>query len=174
MSDVVFSGKSWSFGDHVDTDMIIPSRFLVTDNEIELGKHVFSEMRPEFVSNVKAGDILVGGKNFGCGSAREHAPLAIRGAGISCIIAESFARIFFRNCINRGYYAIELPDATRKISQGDQISINIQKGTIVNHTTGESYSFIAFPDHVKEICDSGGLFQYIQDRLNKEALQQQE
>ena len=119
--NAIFSGKAWLFGDHVDTDIIIPSRFLVTDDEKELGTHVFSDHMPGFSSRVSERDILVAGRNFGCGSSREHAPLALRGSGISCVVAESYARTFFRNCINRGIYAVELPDAAKHIRQGDAL-----------------------------------------------------
>jgi len=161
------------FGDHIDTDLIIPSRFLVTTDERELGNHVFSDYRPEFSAGVQQGDILVAGRNFGCGSSREHAPLAIRGAGISCIVAQSFARTFFRNCINRGIYAIELADASQRIHQGDKLEVNNDAGTIINQTTGETYYFESFPSFIENICDCGGLFEYIQDRLNHMAADKQ-
>jgi 3-isopropylmalate/(R)-2-methylmalate dehydratase small subunit len=162
----IFSGKAWLFGDHVDTDIIIPSRFLVTDDEKELGIHVFSDHLPGFSSNVSQGDILVAGRNFGCGSSREHAPLAIRGSGISCVVAESYARTFFRNCINRGFYAVELSGTAKRIRQGDTLEINIGKGIIINHTNSEEYTFTPFPAFVQEICEQKGLFPYIQRKLN--------
>jgi 3-isopropylmalate/(R)-2-methylmalate dehydratase small subunit len=162
----IFSGKAWLFGDHVDTDIIIPSRFLVTDDEEELGDHVFFDHRSGFSSNISQGDILVAGRNFGCGSSREHAPIAVRGSGISCIVAESYARTFFRNCINRGFYAVELPDATKYIRQGDVLKINIDQGIIINCTKSEKYTFTPFPAFVQEICEQKGLFPYIQRRIN--------
>ncbi len=162
-----FRGNAWIFSDHIDTDMIIPSRFLITDNETELGEHAFADTNPEFSSSVRSGDILVAGRNFGCGSSREHAPLAIRGAGISCIVAESFARTFFRNCINRGFLAIEFPGARNFIHQGDRLCINVESGKITNETTAKEYAFEPVPAFMLEICKNGGLFQFIQSQLNK-------
>jgi 3-isopropylmalate/(R)-2-methylmalate dehydratase small subunit len=164
--NTLFCGKAWLFGDHVDTDIIIPSRFLVTDDEQELGTHVFSDHMQGFSSKVSKGDILVAGRNFGCGSSREHAPLALRGSGISCIVAESYARTFFRNCINRGFYAIELPGAIKRIRQEDTLEINIERGIIINRTSCEEYAFAPFPAFIQEICEQEGLFPYIQKRLN--------
>jgi 3-isopropylmalate/(R)-2-methylmalate dehydratase small subunit len=161
-----FTGNAWIFGDHVDTDMIIPSRFLVTSDEAELGRSVFAETAPAFAGSVAKGDILVAGRNFGCGSSREHAPLAIRGAGISCIVAESFARTFFRNCIDRGLYAIEAADVRRHVRQGDRLAVDIGGGTVSNLTTGDAFQFAPYPDFISGICDQGGLFQYIQNRLD--------
>lgn len=161
----ILSGKAKKFGDHIDTDMIIPSRFLVTDDEKELGCHAFEDHRPGFSKTVKAGDILVAGRNFGCGSSREHAPLAIRGAGISCIIAESFARTFFRNCINRGFLALEVSEAGGKIKEGDSLSVNLEQGIIENETSGERYKFHGMPPFIREVCDGGGLYYYIQKQL---------
>jgi 3-isopropylmalate/(R)-2-methylmalate dehydratase small subunit len=160
----IFRGNAW-----VDTDIIIPSSFLVTDDEKELGAHVFSDLMPGFSSRISQGDILVAGRNFGCGSSREHAPLAIRGSGISCVVAESYARTFFRNCINRGFYAVELPDASKRIRQRDVLEININKGIIINRTSSKEYAFTPFPAFVQEICKQKGLFPYIQERLNATA-----
>ncbi|MFA9381599.1 MAG: 3-isopropylmalate dehydratase small subunit, partial [Acetanaerobacterium sp.] len=145
--------------------------FLVTDNESDLGKHAFADVNPEFSSAVSAGDILVAGRNFGCGSSREHAPLAIRGAGISCIVAESFARTFFRNCINRGFLAIEFPEARACIRQGDQLSIDVESGKITNITTAKEYAFEPVPAFMLDICQRGGLVQFIQGQLNLRASQ---
>jgi 3-isopropylmalate/(R)-2-methylmalate dehydratase small subunit len=164
----IFIGAAWLFQNHVDTDIIIPSRFLVTDDEAELGARVFADAAPDFPKKVAKGDILVAGRNFGCGSSREHAPLAIRGAGISCIIAESYARTFFRNCINRGFYALELPEATNRIRQGDRLEVDIDAGIIANRTSGETFPFTPYPDFVHEICERNGLFSFIQGRLSKE------
>ena len=164
----ILSGNAWKFGDHIDTDMIIPSRFLVSDDEKNLGSHAFEDHCPGFSQSVHKGDILVAGRNFGCGSSREHAPLAIRGTGICCVIARSFARTFFRNCINRGFLVLESQEAFEKIREGDRISVDLEQGQIVNETTGESWSFQPMPEFVREICDKGGLYEYIQERLLKE------
>ncbi|HIS49492.1 MAG TPA: 3-isopropylmalate dehydratase small subunit [Candidatus Gallacutalibacter pullistercoris] len=159
-------GIAHVFGDHVDTDLIIPSCHLITGDEKELGKHAFAIERPDFAQNVQLGDVLVAGRNFGCGSSREHAPLAIRGAGISCIFAESFARTFYRNCINRGFPAIELKEATRHIHQGDKLFVDLEQAKVVNETTGESVAFSPVPDFVLDMWKLGGLFGYIQKELN--------
>jgi 3-isopropylmalate/(R)-2-methylmalate dehydratase small subunit len=165
---VQFEGAVWSFGDHIDTDMIIPSRFLVTDDEAELGRGAFADSNPGFHSQVSKGDILVAGRNFGCGSLREHAPLAIRGAGISCIVAHSFARTFYRNCINRGFYPIELEDAATLLSQGDRLEVDVAAGKIHNLTTGKTHSFTPFPGDIQDICGrENGLLSFIQSRLDQ-------
>lgn len=161
----ILTGNVWKFGDHIDTDMIIPSRFLVTDDERELGGHAFEDHRPGFAGRVAAGDILVAGRNFGCGSSREHAPLAIRGAGISCIIAESFARTFFRNCINRGFLALELPGAGSLFREGNCISVDLEQGVITDNGSGAVYTFRPMPPFIQEICGGGGLYYYIQKQL---------
>lgn len=161
----ILSGTARRFGDHIDTDMIIPSRFLITDDEQVLGSHAFEDHCPEFVGRTKKGDILVAGRNFGCGSSREHAPLAIRGAGISCIIAESFARTFFRNCINRGFLVLELPGAGAHIGEGDSITVDLERGVVINESKKETYPFHPLPPFIGEICDGGGLYYYIQKRL---------
>lgn len=160
-------GNAQLFGDHVDTDLIIPSCYLVTADEKELGKHAFAIERPDFAQGVQAGDILVAGRNFGCGSSREHAPLAIRGAGIACILAESFARTFYRNCINRGFPAIELKDASKRVRQGDRLCVDLERAEVLNETTGERMSFAPLPDFVLDMLRLGGLFGYIQNELNK-------
>ena len=162
-----YVGNAWLFGDHIDTDMIIPSRFLVTGDEAELGRNVFADTNPGFASNVVSGDILIAGRNFGCGSSREHAPLAIRGAGIACIVAESFARTFYRNCIGRGLYAIELPGAANRFRQGDAVRVGIEAGTVENLTTGGIFPFPPYPKFIRDICESGGLFSFIQERLER-------
>lgn len=162
-----FVGQARVFGDHIDTDMIIPSRFLVTGDERELGRHAFIDSDPDFARRVAAGDILIAGKNFGCGSLREHAPLAIRGAGIACIVAESFARTFYRNCINRGLYAIELPGVSPLFSQGNRARVSMESATVTNLDTGASMPFVPYPAFISEICDSGGLFSYIEKKLGQ-------
>jgi len=159
-----YCGRVRRFGDNIDTDMIIPSRFLITDNEEELGRHAFEDLAAGFRASVAPGDILVAGRNFGCGSLREHAPLAIRGAGISCIIAESFARTFFRNCLNRGFLAIEL-GSTEDFRDGDRIQVDIDSGKVKNLTRDSVFSFPPLPPFVLEICGQGGLIPYIQSRM---------
>lgn len=159
-------GKAHLFGDHVDTDLIIPSCYLITADEGELGKHAFAVERPAFVQSVQAGDVLVAGRNFGCGSSREHAPLAIRGAGIRCILAESFARTFYRNCINRGFPAIELKDASKRFHQDDVLFVDLEHARVVNETSGECVPFAPLPDFVLDMWRLGGLFGYIQKELN--------
>lgn len=160
-------GNAHLFGDHVDTDLIIPSCYLITADEKELGRHAFAVERPDFFRHVQAGDVLVAGRNFGSGSSREHAPLAIRGAGICCILAESFARTFYRNCINRGFPAIELKDASKRIHQGDRLLIDLERAEVLNETTGERMAFTPLPDFVLDMWRLGGLLGYIQEELNK-------
>lgn len=160
-------GNVHLFGDHVDTDVIIPSIYLVTADEKELGKHAFCGVRSDFAASVTPGDILVAGRNFGCGSSREHAPLAIRGTGIACIVAESFARTFYRNCVNRGFPVIELKDASKHIREGDRVRVDLQNALVVNETTGHSYPFTPLPEFVLEMWQVGGLFGYIQRQLDQ-------
>ncbi|MBN1332263.1 MAG: 3-isopropylmalate dehydratase small subunit, partial [Synergistales bacterium] len=133
MNDLI-KGKAWVFGDHIDTDVIIPARYLVTNEEKELGKHCMEDMDPCFASKITKGDIIVAGENFGCGSSREHAPLAIKGAGIACVIASSFARIFFRNAINIGLPIFVCPEAVQDTLSGDRVSIDPSTGSIKNET----------------------------------------
>jgi 3-isopropylmalate/(R)-2-methylmalate dehydratase small subunit len=149
----------WKFGDDIDTDAIIPGKYLIINDPQELAKHAFEGVRPEFAGNVKEGDIIVGGFNFGCGSSREHAPLALRGAKIRCIIAKSFARIFFRNAINIGLPLLECQDAN-KIEEGDSIQVDFNTGNIMNITRNQSYKATPLPDFVRWIVDEGGLIEY--------------
>lgn len=151
--------KVWKFGDDVDTDAVIPGRFLIINDPRELAKHAFEGVRPEFREKVKPGDVIVAGDNFGCGSSREHAPLALKGAGVRCVIAKSFARIFFRNSINIGVTLLECPD-TDKISEGDTLEIDEKKGVIVNKTKKEKYKVTPVPEFLAEIVQSGGLIEY--------------
>jgi 3-isopropylmalate/(R)-2-methylmalate dehydratase small subunit len=147
--------------DHINTDEIIPARYLNTDNEAELAKHCMEGLDKEFVKKVKTGDIIVAGEDFGCGSSREHAVWAIRGAGVQTVIAKSFARIFYRNAINCGYYLIESPDALGKIKDGDQVEIDYKAGLIKNKTTGIDIKFNPLPDFALEIINDGGLLEHI-------------
>ncbi len=147
--------------DHINTDEIIPARYLNTDNEAELAKHCMEDLDAEFVTKVKPGDVIVAGQHFGCGSSREHAVWAIRGAKVHTVIADSFARIFYRNAINCGFYLIELAGATKKINDGDEINIDHKKGVIENKTTGAKIKFEPLPDFAHKIIASGGLLKNI-------------
>lgn len=158
-------GRVWKFKDDIDTDAIIPARYLVTTDPKELAKHVMEDADPSFPSKVREGDILVAGKNFGCGSSREHAPLAIKGAGIAAIIAESFARIFYRNAINLGLLIIESPEAAKDIKEGEEVEIDVDRGVIRNLTTGKEYSFRPLPESLQAIMKAGGLMEYARERL---------
>lgn len=152
------------YGDNVDTDVIIPARYLNTADHKELASHCMEDIDTEFVKKVKAGDIMVGGANFGCGSSREHAPIAIKESGISCVIASTFARIFFRNSINIGLPILECPEASEKINAGDELEINFDTGVITNVTKGEEYQAQPFPEFMKNIMSKGGLLKSIKDR----------
>jgi len=147
---------------HINTDEIIPARYMTSDKEEELAKHAMEDIDTEFIKKVEKGDFIVAGNDFGCGSSREHAIWALRGAGIKAIIANSFARIFFRNCINNGLLAIECKDACKKIKTGDEIEIDVKQGQIINHTKNENYDFIAIPDFAMELINAGGLLNYIE------------
>ncbi len=155
------NGSVFKYGDNVDTDVIIPARYLNITDGNELAKHCMEDIDKDFISNVKPGDIIVANKNFGCGSSREHAPLVIKCAGVSCVIAETFARIFYRNAINIGLPIIECPEAAKAIQAGDKVSVNFDTGIITNESTGENYQGEAFPPFMQEIISAGGLFPYI-------------
>ena len=157
-------GRVWKFGDDIDTDVIIQGKYLVINDPEELAKHVFENIRPEFPSQVKPGDFVVAGENFGCGSSREHAPLALKATGIEAVVAKSFARIFFRNAVNIGLRVVECRDADR-MDDGDEIEVDYNKGVIVNKTKGEKYSISPMPDFLKEIVDKGGLVNFASDLL---------
>lgn len=152
------------YGDNVDTDVIIPARYLNTADHKELASHCMEDIDTEFVKKVNAGDIMVGGANFGCGSSREHAPIAIKESGISCVIAATFARIFFRNSINIGLPILECPEASEKIESGDELDINFDTGVIVNVTKNESYQAQPFPEFMKNIMSKGGLLKSINSK----------
>ena len=149
-------GKVHKYGDNVDTDVIIPARHLNTSDHKELASHCMEDIDTEFVKKVKRGDIMVGGENFGCGSSREHAPIAIKASGIDCVIAKTFARIFYRNAINIGLPILECPEASEKIQDGDEVSIDFDSGVITNETKGETYQALPFPDFIKDIMAKGG------------------
>lgn len=157
-------GKVIKYGDNVDTDVIIPARYLNTSDPKELAAHCMEDLDPGFVKKVQKGDIMVAGKNFGCGSSREHAPIAIKASGISCIIAETFARIFYRNAINIGLPIVECPEAARDISDGDVVEADFDTSTIVNKTKGRSYKGVPFPEFMQEIIRAEGLVGYIRDQ----------
>ena len=152
-------GLVHKYGDNVDTDVIIPARHLNTADHKELASHCMEDIDKEFVNKVKPGDIMVGGENFGCGSSREHAPIAIKASGIDCVIAKTFARIFYRNAINIGLPILECPEASEKIEAGDEVSINFDTGVITNETKGETYQAMPFPDFIKDIMAKGGLMK---------------
>ena len=157
-------GTVHKFGDNVDTDVIIPARYLNTADHKELAAHCMEDIDAEFINNVKDGDIMVGGENFGCGSSREHAPIAIKTSGIDCVIAKTFARIFYRNPINIGLPILECPEASEKIEAGDKVSIDFDSGVITNETKGESYQALPFPEFIKEIMAKGGLMKSLTEK----------
>ncbi|MCI6756227.1 MAG: 3-isopropylmalate dehydratase small subunit [Lachnospiraceae bacterium] len=152
------------YEDNVDTDVIIPARYLAASDPAELAAHCMEDLDKTFVSRVKQGDIIVAGKNFGCGSSREHAPIAIKASGISCVIAATFARIFYRNAINIGLPIIECPEASEEIREGDRVRVNFDTGVITDETTGREYQGQAFPPFMQKIIDDGGLINYINDQ----------
>ena len=157
-------GSVFKYGDNIDTDDIIPARYLNTQNARELADHCMEDIDKTFITRVQAGDIMVGGENFGCGSSREHAPLAIKTAGIACVIAASFARIFYRNAINIGLPILECPSASTAIREGDTVSVNFDTGVITDETTGETFQAEPFPPFIQKIIRSGGLMASIQAR----------
>lgn len=157
-------GKVWRYGDNIDTDVIIPARYLNTFDPAELAKHCMVDIDESFALNVKAGDIMVGGKNFGCGSSREHAPVAIKASGVPVVIAASFARIFYRNGINIGLPLLEIGDDVAKISANDVLKIDTDSGTIENVTTGETYHAHPLPPFVQGIAQAGGLINFVREK----------
>ncbi len=154
-------GKVWKFGDNINTDEIIPARYLNTSDPNELAKHCMEDADPEFPKKVQKGDIIVAGKNFGCGSSREHAPIAIKAAGVSCVIAESFARIFFRNSFNMGLMILESEEAAKEAQTNDELEIDINSGEIKNLTRGKTYKAKPIPEFMQELVKCGGLLEYI-------------
>lgn len=162
---MIFRGNVHRFGDDINTDDIIAAKYLVSTDPIELGSHCMETIAPDFIKLVKKGDIIVAGKNFGCGSSREHAPLAIKGAGISCVIAESFARIFFRNAINIGLSIIQIKD-TAEIKNGDMLEVVLEKGSIRDLSNNKSFESGVFPEFMQELINAGGLIKYVQNSSN--------
>ncbi len=161
-----FEGKAHRYGRDIDTDVIIPARYLNTSDPDELAKHCLEDLDTEFVHQVQPGDILVAEENFGCGSSREHAPIAIKAAGIDVVIAKSFSRIFYRNAINTGLAIMECPEAVDGIHQGDKVSVDADTGTITDETTGKSYQAAPFPPFIREIIEEGGLVNRWKKRLS--------
>ena len=156
-------GKAHKYGDNVDTDVIIPARYLNTANHKELASHCMEDIDKEFVNKVTDGDIMIGGANFGCGSSREHAPIAIKESGIACVIAKSFARIFYRNAINIGLAILECPEASEGIADGDEVKIDFDNGVITNVTTGKEFQAQPFPPFIKDIINKNGLLNSIKN-----------
>ncbi|MEA3522578.1 MAG: 3-isopropylmalate dehydratase small subunit [Campylobacterota bacterium] len=157
-------GKVWNFGKDIDTDLIIAARYLNTSDPKKLALHVMEDADPEFVSKMTPGDIIVADENFGCGSSREHAPIALKAAGVAAIVAPTFARIFYRNAFNMGLPIFELPQSM-EIKEGEHISIDMEAGTITNTTTGKNYSFTAIPEFMQELLNAGGLMNYAKDEI---------
>jgi 3-isopropylmalate/(R)-2-methylmalate dehydratase small subunit len=160
-----FTGTAHKYGRDVDTDVIIPARYLNTSDHAELAKHCMEDLDPGFVGKVAAGDILVADENFGCGSSREHAPIAIKAAGVDVVIAKSFARIFYRNAINTGLPIMEAPEAVDGISDGDRVTVDADAGIIVNETTSKTFQARPFPPFVKEIIEKGGLIASVRGKV---------
>lgn len=155
-------GKAWKFGKDIDTDRIIPARYLVTTDPKELAKHCMEDADPKFATNVKKGDIIIADKNFGCGSSREHAPIAIKGSGISCVIAESFARIFYRNSFNMGLPILECKEAVKATKKGDVLKVDLGKGIITNVTKKKTFQASPVPPFMQELVAAGGLMKWIE------------
>ncbi len=160
------TGKVYKYGDNVDTDVIIPARYLNAPSPEELAKHCMEDIDPAFTAKVQPGDIIVGGANFGCGSSREHAPIAIRACGVSCVIAASFARIFYRNSINIGFPILECPEAAQAIQNGDEVSVDFATGVIRDDTTGQTFQAAAFPPFIQRIIEHNGLLPYLKARMD--------
>ncbi len=165
---LILRGKAWRLGDNVDTDAIIPARYLNRSQPEELAEHCLEDLAPDFAVKVQCGDIVVAGANFGCGSSREHAPLALKACGVSCVVAESFARIFYRNAINCGLPILDCPEAARDSMTGDVLTVDLQGGTIVNDRLGKTYTASPVPDFVMEIVQAGGLVELTRRRLRAE------
>ena len=157
-------GTAIKYGDNVDTDVIIPARYLNSSDPKELAQHCMEEIDKDFVNKVKPGDIMIGGKNFGCGSSREHAPISIKASGISCVIAETFARIFYRNSINIGLPIVECPEAAQAIKEGDEVEVDFDTGIITDRTTGATFQGQAFPEFMQKIINAEGLINYINSK----------
>ena len=164
-----FEGTAFRYGRDIDTDVIIPARYLNTSDPAELARHAMEDLDETFVDRVRPGDIVVAEENFGCGSSREHAPVALKAAGVACVVAKSFARIFYRNAINTGLAIMECPEAVDAISNGDVVSVDADAGTITDETTGETFTAQPFPPFLMEIINAGGLVPRWQKKLGKDA-----
>jgi 3-isopropylmalate/(R)-2-methylmalate dehydratase small subunit len=162
---MILKGRVHKYGDNVDTDVIIPARYLNTSDPDELASHCMEDIDPDFIKKVQPGDMIVGEDNFGCGSSREHAPLAIKTAGVSCVIAKTFARIFYRNSINIGLPILQCPEAVDGISAGDEIEVDAASGKITNLSTGKSYQAMPFPEFMQNLISAGGLVAYARERI---------
>ena len=162
---MIIKGNAWKFQDHVNTDEIIAAKYLNTTDPAQLGEHCMETLDAEFSKKIKKGDIIVAGTNFGCGSSREHAPVSIKGSGISCVIAKTFARIFFRNSINTGLPILESKEASEDIKEGDEIEVNLEKGEIKNLTRNRVYRAMPFPKFMEEIVKEGGLLNYLKSKV---------
>ncbi|MEA4961406.1 3-isopropylmalate dehydratase small subunit [Lutispora sp.] len=158
---MMMTGRAFKYGDNIDTDVIIPARYLNSSDAQELAEHCMEDLDKNFVNEAKQGDFIVAGKNFGCGSSREHAPIAIKASGVSLVIAETFARIFYRNAINIGLPIMECPDAAKEIEAGDEISVDIKTGAIKNITKSKEHKAAPFPEFMQDIINAGGLINYI-------------
>ncbi len=158
-------GRVWKFGDNVDTDVIIPARYLNTTDPRELAAHCLEDADPEFARRVQPGDIVVAGKNFGCGSSREHAPVALKAAGVGCVVASSFARIFYRNAFNIGLPILECPEAAAGLEQGEEVVVDLEEGTIRSLGRGVTYRALPVPDFMRRILRAGGLINYVKERM---------
>lgn len=162
---MILRGRTWKFGDNIDTDAIIPARYLNTSDPEELAKHIMEDADKDFPSKIKTGDIIVAGANFGCGSSREHAPIAIKAAGIQAVVAKSFARIFYRNVFNIGLPIFESDEAAEKITEGNEIEIDADKGIIQNITRNEKYTAKPIPPFMQELISAGGLIEWTKKRI---------
>ena len=163
----ILSGRAWKFGNNIDTDLIIPARYLNTSDPAELAKHCMEDADPEWIKKMAGGDFIIGGENFGCGSSREHAPIAIKAAGVSAVIAKSFARIFYRNAINIGLPILESIEAAQEIKAGDQIEVDLAAGTIKNLTRGKEFLAQPAPDFMRELIADGGLLAHLKKRIER-------
>lgn len=161
------AGSAWVYGDNIDTDVIIPARYLSSTDPIELAKHCMEDIDTSFATGVKPGDVVIAGNNFGCGSSREHAPIALKGAGVSVVIATSFARIFFRNAINIGLLILECDDIAGEVGKGDAISVDLTTGVIVNTTTNKTYQAQTYPESILQIIAAGGLIAATREKLQR-------
>lgn len=166
---MTFKGKTWKYGNNVDTDVIIPGKYVTLTDPKELGKHCLEGLDPQFVTKIKPGDILMAERNFGCGSSREMAPIAIKASGVSCVIASSFARIFYRNAINIGLPIFECSEAVQGSDEGDEIEVDSSTGTIANKTKNRSFKAVPFPPFIQEIIDAGGLIKKTAKELARRA-----